>query len=522
MRTPASNLAMNCTTEQSQPVVTKKFHLTIRGPLTNLLPGTRLLGETQANTDGQKILDDSESPSDFSLQNRSEPETLELNSEVTTLSHPIPDRLNEEPYLNNGLRTPYLNQLFCAKALFSESTGSLSTSCATDASSYAEPSKQPRWIHSPYPTERIQPNADSQTELVDPLNEHVTRSELNRLYQSIGRTEDPTALATTHSHSVTTVSTNSDATSVQARPSPVYPSLITPGFSNTRPTPYETKSFRATTHRPNFSPYGSGLRHFAPDAGTGFQHYSANSFGYGLDGARRKNATRESTTTLKVWLQEHIKNPYPTKGEKIMLAIITKMTLTQVSTWFANARRRLKKENKMSWPPKSNSNSGAISANKNDVTKVHSGQSPIDHNNHVSSLDGEQPDGLKRTVDDSELDNKNGITSSSAEEAEDDDDDDIDEDTEDENPSNDPGNRLSSQDFTNSSRWNLLTPLLNIDVLLGNSSPHVDVSCTDNSNRRWDTWWALIKKKCTGYISGAPASPEPNWKSRCSQTYRTN
>lgn len=48
------------------------------------------------------------------------------------------------------------------------------------------------------------------------------------------------------------------------------------------------------------------------------------------DGARRKNATRETTSTLKAWLNEHRKNPYPTKGEKIMLAIITKMTLTQV------------------------------------------------------------------------------------------------------------------------------------------------------------------------------------------------
>ena len=46
--------------------------------------------------------------------------------------------------------------------------------------------------------------------------------------------------------------------------------------------------------------------------------------------SRRKNATRETTSTLKAWLQEHQKNPYPTKGEKIMLAIITKMTLTQV------------------------------------------------------------------------------------------------------------------------------------------------------------------------------------------------
>jgi len=51
------------------------------------------------------------------------------------------------------------------------------------------------------------------------------------------------------------------------------------------------------------------------------------------DGAsRRKNATRETTSTLKAWLQEHQKNPYPTKGEKIMLAIITRMTLTQVQT----------------------------------------------------------------------------------------------------------------------------------------------------------------------------------------------
>lgn len=76
-------------------------------------------------------------------------------------------------------------------------------------------------------------------------------------------------------------------------------------------------------------------------------------YGAGYDlAARRKNATRESTATLKAWLNEHKKNPYPTKGEKIMLAIITKMTLTQVSTWFANARRRLKKENKMTWEPK--------------------------------------------------------------------------------------------------------------------------------------------------------------------------
>ncbi|XP_068452579.1 iroquois-class homeodomain protein IRX-5-like [Clinocottus analis] len=79
------------------------------------------------------------------------------------------------------------------------------------------------------------------------------------------------------------------------------------------------------------------------------------SYTYGDSGSYRKNATRDATATLKAWLLEHRKNPYPTKGEKIMLAIVTRMTLTQVSTWFANARRRLKKDNKMTWTPRTRS-----------------------------------------------------------------------------------------------------------------------------------------------------------------------
>ncbi|NXQ44449.1 IRX4 protein, partial [Catharus fuscescens] len=101
---------------------------------------------------------------------------------------------------------------------------------------------------------------------------------------------------------------------------------------------------------------GSGSAHagIAPAAAYYPYDHTLSQYQYGTmdGGTRRKNATRETTSTLKAWLQEHRKNPYPTKGEKIMLAIITKMTLTQVSTWFANARRRLKKENKMTWPPR--------------------------------------------------------------------------------------------------------------------------------------------------------------------------
>ncbi|XP_012577186.1 PREDICTED: iroquois-class homeodomain protein IRX-4 [Condylura cristata] len=104
---------------------------------------------------------------------------------------------------------------------------------------------------------------------------------------------------------------------------------------------------------------GSAHTGLAPAAATAYYPYEPALGQYPYDrygtmdsGTRRKNATRETTSTLKAWLQEHRKNPYPTKGEKIMLAIITKMTLTQVSTWFANARRRLKKENKVTWAPR--------------------------------------------------------------------------------------------------------------------------------------------------------------------------
>ncbi|KAF4081298.1 hypothetical protein AMELA_G00159770 [Ameiurus melas] len=110
---------------------------------------------------------------------------------------------------------------------------------------------------------------------------------------------------------------------------------------------------------PQFSSFAGSPYEPSPGlaASLGYAHpYGAPLGAFPLgDPAYRKNATRDATATLKAWLSEHRKNPYPTKGEKIMLAIITKMTLTQVSTWFANARRRLKKENKMTWTPRNRS-----------------------------------------------------------------------------------------------------------------------------------------------------------------------
>ena len=68
-----------------------------------------------------------------------------------------------------------------------------------------------------------------------------------------------------------------------------------------------------------------------------------------------------------------------------MLAIITKMTLTQVSTWFANARRRLKKENKMTWEPKNKTDDdddAMVSDDEKDKDDIMDGdnKSSRDHN----------------------------------------------------------------------------------------------------------------------------------------------
>ncbi|XP_026221901.1 iroquois-class homeodomain protein IRX-5b [Anabas testudineus] len=128
-------------------------------------------------------------------------------------------------------------------------------------------------------------------------------------------------------------------------------SATTPGFNSHLPYGGEPRA-AATLNSfvsPGFDPSSgiSGSLDYHPFGALGPYPYG--------DPAYRKNATRDATATLKAWLNEHRKNPYPTKGEKIMLAIITKMTLTQVSTWFANARRRLKKENKMTWTPRNRS-----------------------------------------------------------------------------------------------------------------------------------------------------------------------
>ncbi|XP_078089960.1 mohawk homeobox a isoform X1 [Mustelus asterias] len=86
-----------------------------------------------------------------------------------------------------------------------------------------------------------------------------------------------------------------------------------------------------------------GLRHRR----SGYDHvfisvlYSSSRQGGGKVRHKRQ-ALQDMARPLKQWLYKHRDNPYPTKTEKILLALGSQMTLVQVSNWFANARRRLK------------------------------------------------------------------------------------------------------------------------------------------------------------------------------------
>ncbi|XP_036044618.1 homeobox protein Mohawk [Onychomys torridus] len=112
---------------------------------------------------------------------------------------------------------------------------------------------------------------------------------------------------------------------------------------------------RGTPERERGSrPYGGGLDnpHTRPEVGIpdgpplkdnlGLRHRRTGARQNGGKVRHKRQALQDMARPLKQWLYKHRDNPYPTKTEKILLALGSQMTLVQVSNWFANARRRLK------------------------------------------------------------------------------------------------------------------------------------------------------------------------------------
>lgn len=76
-------------------------------------------------------------------------------------------------------------------------------------------------------------------------------------------------------------------------------------------------------------------------------------------GRPKREAARSMCRPLKQWLYAHRDLPYPTRADKVQLAGVARMSVVQVSNWFANARRRLKKTGQPAAAAASSSPSGA-------------------------------------------------------------------------------------------------------------------------------------------------------------------
>ncbi|KAL0266044.1 UNVERIFIED_CONTAM: hypothetical protein PYX00_011761 [Menopon gallinae] len=57
--------------------------------------------------------------------------------------------------------------------------------------------------------------------------------------------------------------------------------------------------------------------------------------------AKRTNYPKHVSGILRKWLQENMKNPYPSDTEKVLLREKTGLDATQLNNWFINARRRI-------------------------------------------------------------------------------------------------------------------------------------------------------------------------------------
>ncbi|CAH8647938.1 unnamed protein product [Dicrocoelium dendriticum] len=317
--------------------------------------------------------DAAELPNDYSLQNKLDSTLLEISPESLVQSR--------KRNMSEDVRELYSGQFLGKMGSCSDQSSAFS---AVNYHEIGGTLKLP-WNNTVYNTSQRSPNkrihsvdAHSDTMVTD---QHTNGRHYPEVMSSPGSSSPSSHQAPHIAAAAACVAAAAAAVAVastvpvvvsSSRPTTVYPLLMNTPLAHHRPYgpgPLPSNPYPFLPQATARPPYDS-LRHFTHP---NFHHHSSHCFGYGLDGTRRKNATRESTTTLKVWLQEHIKNPYPTKGEKIMLAIITKMTLTQVSTWFANARRRLKKENKMCWPPKTCS-SAARSASENPHSNSNPGE----------------------------------------------------------------------------------------------------------------------------------------------------
>ncbi|KAF2029149.1 hypothetical protein EK21DRAFT_90044 [Setomelanomma holmii] len=101
-----------------------------------------------------------------------------------------------------------------------------------------------------------------------------------------------------------------------------------PGYGYASPAHYGRPSY----HGGHYPGYESGY----PDIR--FQQHLGMNPEHGRK--RRGNLPKEATNMMKGWFAEHRHSPYPSEDQKMEFCERTGLTISQVSNWFINARRR--------------------------------------------------------------------------------------------------------------------------------------------------------------------------------------
>ncbi|KAM3416978.1 hypothetical protein BST61_g8563 [Cercospora zeina] len=78
-------------------------------------------------------------------------------------------------------------------------------------------------------------------------------------------------------------------------------------------------------------PYQSNVPPFFMSSHYDYQHGKAR---------KRSNLPKQSTEIMKTWFDQNIANPYPSEEQKAIFSNATGISMTQVSNWFINHRRR--------------------------------------------------------------------------------------------------------------------------------------------------------------------------------------
>ncbi|KAK2755042.1 hypothetical protein FQN54_006570 [Arachnomyces sp. PD_36] len=129
-----------------------------------------------------------------------------------------------------------------------------------------------------------------------------------------------------------------------------------PEFDRTGPqryrgsaTPLQSIESRYTSPHYDSSRYGQYNRPYRGDLEYSPQHVnSPQSSNFGVLGdpvdprnkRRRGNLPKPVTDVLRAWFLEHLDHPYPSEEDKQMFITRTGLTISQISNWFINARRR--------------------------------------------------------------------------------------------------------------------------------------------------------------------------------------